>query len=506
MTPQEELKEVEGGETVIAVFGGVDSKPVERLFDTTTPGSALLFRKDLYHEGKRLIKGAKHIITANLLAVKKEAKSEQVLYVTFPEENEDISKRQEDNVASKAIQWVANDTKSYVVPVSRLTGVLEAHVRWANRLAESEGNDSPRVVPFVCRDYSYEEFGVVVKILTRSYVDEASIANSQNCIDYFGPFSVENLLVDLAVENDSGRGEEEPPQKKQMISEKEEVFDPTVIVCENEARMKAVLDIARTFDEPYVPFKILFIEGMLHYFDGDGDGFRGVIDVPMTAAASFVGDHNNVLALWCLDQYRQPNEPFTLEGAHKCCPFFYCAPEIHSDRILNLDIGSKVDLFDFAEGDPWAEHFEMNFRTEDGKSITEKMGSEEFLRNGIGLGLNVRVSDEELKSGLIKYLFNKHDRGNITPLDLRAGLSKADGDTTNGKYFHLDRDGKACFTPEQAQLASDYIASMGLEEKVKASLQKKKFELPQVSEKVSIVYCNDDRYGRMNVLVRNVIL
>lgn len=39
--------------------------------------------------------------------------------------------------------------------------------------------------------------------------------------------------------------------------------DANVIVCENEARMHAVLSVARAFNEPYVPFKILFVEGMM---------------------------------------------------------------------------------------------------------------------------------------------------------------------------------------------------------------------------------------------------
>ena len=55
-------------------------------------------------------------------------------------------------------------------------------------------------------------------------------------------------------------------------------------------------------------------------------------------------------------------------------------------------------------------------------------------------------------------------------------------------------NGEACFTRDQAELASEYIAEMKLDTKVRAPLQKKKFDLPQVSEKVCIVYCNDDRW------------
>ena len=217
--------------------------------------------------------------------------------------------------------------------------------------------------------------------------------------------------------------------------------------------------------------------------------------ISQTPAAAFVGDHNNVFALWCLDHYRS-FEKFTLERAHNSTPFFHCATAGLSERILGQQLGSKVDLFDGEEFSEWDEMFEVNF-----VSGPRKIDPEEFLRGGMGLGLNVRASDSELKCGLLEYMFNKHERAHVKPLDLRAGLStQLNGTQPVNSMFHLDADGKACFTREQAENASDYIAEMKLDEKVKASLQKKRFELPQVSEKVSMVYCNDDRYGKMNVL------
>jgi hypothetical protein len=528
VTPEEEAaKGVEGGETSIISFGGLNSNPVENVFDTKTPGCALLFRKDLNHEGKELIKGVKHIITANIFAVKK-TQSEKVLYVTFLEEEEDGVGKGGDGAAAAAaaaaasktaIQRVANASKSYVLPVSRLKGILEAHVRFTNAQAEAEGKDPPRVVTFLCTDFTFEQFGVVSRILNRCYVDEGSISHAKDCLDYFGPFDVQNLLVDLALEDSVG--DAEPPEKKQKeehsgsadtdMSEDANddnaaAVDADIIVCENEARMQAVLNIARQFNEPYVPFKILFVEGMLQYFDGDGDGFDAPLDVPMTAAAAFVGDYNNVLGLWCLDQRGDYNnvlalwnrdqshrtiQEFTLKDAHYCSPFFQCAPEDHSERLLNLDLGEKVELFRPPPGanyDSWGMPFEVTCNVW-GETKEVTMEPEEFLTRGLGLGLNVRVDDNELKSGLLKYMFNKYRRGDVEPLDLRAGLSKESEVVQRvNSLFHLDGNGKACFTREQAKLASDHIASIGLEEKVKASLNKKQFELPQVSEKVSMVY------------------
>jgi predicted 2-oxoglutarate/Fe(II)-dependent dioxygenase YbiX len=71
-----------GGETIIHTYGGATA------YDTTTTGSGILFRKDLLHEGNELISGEKHIITANIWAMRKE-QSKQVLLVTFPQEGKE---------------------------------------------------------------------------------------------------------------------------------------------------------------------------------------------------------------------------------------------------------------------------------------------------------------------------------------------------------------------------------------------------------------------------------
>lgn len=98
----------------------------------------------------------------------------------------------------------------------------------------------------------------------------------------------ENILVDLALDSDltSDLGNKKPKLAEESAPKLplRSQHDANVIVCENEARMHAVLSVARAFNEPYVPFKILFVEGMMHYFDGDMDGFNraGPFKVQMT--------------------------------------------------------------------------------------------------------------------------------------------------------------------------------------------------------------------------------
>ena len=57
--------------------------------------------------------------------------------------------------------------------------------------------------------------------------------------------------------------------------------------------------------------------------------------------------------------------------------------------------------------------------------------------------------------------------------------------------FHRYNDGKAVFSWKEAEPVSDYIVSINFEERVKARLQKKRFDLPQVSEEVDAFFCNE---------------
>ena len=97
----------------------------------------------------------------------------------------------------------------------------------------------------------------------------------------------------------------------------------------------------------------------------------------------------------------------------------YCAPEDHTERLLNLDLGAKCELFcppPEAEYASWEMHFKVTYDVE-GEGRKEKtIETEEFLREGMGLGLNVRVSDSELKSGLLKYMFSKYERSDVKPV------------------------------------------------------------------------------------------
>ena len=77
VTPAELARQTRGGETVVH---GYQCSLKSRA--STTPGRALIFRKDLEHEGAEVAAGEKHVLALNLWAVRKN-NSSQVLLVDF---------------------------------------------------------------------------------------------------------------------------------------------------------------------------------------------------------------------------------------------------------------------------------------------------------------------------------------------------------------------------------------------------------------------------------------
>ena len=137
-----------------------------------------------------------------------------------------------------SLKEVADASTSYALPVDVLSCMLSAHVQWANRTAEQQGETVPITYKF--RDFDFDTFGVAEKILNCLYVTEKAINRAQDCLDYFDPFEAENISLNLAV----AQGEQKPHN------------------CETEARMRAVASVAAALGErDFVPFKVLFVEG-----------------------------------------------------------------------------------------------------------------------------------------------------------------------------------------------------------------------------------------------------
>jgi hypothetical protein len=176
ITPDEHAKENQGGKTVLHMKSGKQQKYVSDA--TTTPGSALAFRKDLEHESTVLTTGEKHILMLNLWAWPKE--SDGVLLVEF-NEAEAATKRPQAET-DHALRELACGDRSYAISMSeaksssKLTECIES---WQAR----EQNSS--VLRYNCKG-SYDEFGTIFRILRRMYVCQEEVEKRAELIKHYG--------------------------------------------------------------------------------------------------------------------------------------------------------------------------------------------------------------------------------------------------------------------------------------------------------------------------------
>ncbi|KAL3904666.1 MAG: hypothetical protein SGILL_009979 [Bacillariaceae sp.] len=485
-------------------------------YDTVTPGKGLVFRKDLEHAGSLLTAGEKHILTANILGMRKQS-SNQVVFVTFPNKDKQQQSRYKLRSAVAALKQVACQDSSYALPVDCLIGtVLDAHVRFTNRQYESNSEELPPVVTYECTNFTFEQFGTVAKILLRSYVHEDEISKHADAIEFFGPFAAENLLVQLAVESTAveeskacqkfvqpkvhkltgvaDSGDRKPAAKKSKSEEdtatkEEEDEDLAVIVCENESRTQVVAEVAGALGfSHYVPFKMVFVHG--HFLHGNYDRY---VDVPVTPVALTVGDFNHVFALQNVGG----------QGRVTACTI--------------ADYHNKYNYFATPDPPGWNGET-IRWPESESEEDFEEYGYEyhrqkqEFAESPRGLALKVALGSAQVREQLSEHVLeNMSSEGPVwefthfEPLSSYStephGTNEKEDQGSPVALFHRDQAGNATFTMQEAEDASKYIASMNLDGRVKSLLQKKRFELRQQVEEGREYYCNESTYTNISVLL-----
>eukprot|EP00121_Abeoforma_whisleri_P001070 Awhi_evm1s953 len=196
VTPEEEAKDCVGGETVVS-FG--DNYEFESLA-TTTPGRALLFRKDMAHRGNEVLQGTKEICTLNLWMTRE--KTTELLNIVFSSEAFD----------ERGWEFVddfdrPDSHRSYVLDVAALDDIPETifsnflRIEKAKREQVQQQPHQPRleqpqlllplssqqqIYTFECTVCSYEDFSLIYSILCRQPIDVETMLHSQDLLDYFG--------------------------------------------------------------------------------------------------------------------------------------------------------------------------------------------------------------------------------------------------------------------------------------------------------------------------------
>jgi hypothetical protein len=215
-------------------------------------------------------------------------------------------------------------------------------------------------------------------------------------------------------------------------------------------------------------------------------------------AACLLGDHDNIFFLRKNCSTRGVC-PRSLQWIHENADVFKTYPE---DILSTVFSGvSPEDEVDFFGRD--IEDFEAMLKYQQKLDELDYEIKEVHEENGYGFGLKVglKSSDGDAKTAVIESSLHKphgmlkHGAGHKTVyLPGIAGEGQVDDGIS---LFHRNENGETCFTAKEAERASDFIASYGLEERVKAYLQKKRFVLPQKSEKVAEKFYI---YGTINIL------
>jgi len=418
----------------------------------------------------------------------------------------------------RCLARAADQDTSYALPVGhwKKGTKLEEYVRRINNRHQDRDENLPTVIPYCCTKFSYEEFGTVAKILGRAYVNEDNLRKHTRAIRYFGPFENANLLVDLAAKqqplskNDDVNNKEEascerfvkPPnattshrtlfgKKSKTVEAKsqEEKDDLDVIVCESESRAKVVYNVARLLGlDDYVPFKMLFVEGTIL-----NEGMETTCRFEqVTPLGLLVGDYNHVFGL---QNVRNDTLARTLK-------------DMHHKHFFDVDLTEGEWIFrEEAHDDDW----EL---------------SELFAEECRGLGLKVALGESNKKRHWRHFLttYTLYQRFCEVPrVDIREDLFALSDFSGEGKesdnrveeynhagkpqkLFHRDENYKATFTKKEAASASRFIAEMNLDERVKAKLQQKRWELPQETADHEEYYCNDTTYSNMSILCLSGLL
>ena len=535
VTPNDVAELSEGGKTVIHHGPG----KLRIAYDATTmPGYALLFRKDLEHEGQMLTKGEKHILNCNVWGSR--MYSGQVLNVRFPivsmknssgssnSSDSEYSSNSSDSKYSSGSSG-SNTRHSYALAVEQIKGtMLETYVEWQKRQLSKVSETE--IFIYDCKVCSFEEFETIFRVLTYQHITETSIIAAQPLLDYFGPIPRVNILVENSPVNPAAAAKEYVDYDYFDVDFDNDDFDfvdKDIIVCESAERTAVVAKLARCLGLPYVPFRMVLVEGSFAFVSGDfaGDNTGDVNDdvrpIPMTTVWATIGEHEHILVMRDINATKLKSyhhgysEPSIRELYH-----------IMQNAMEEADDAVKATHEKYASGDfiinggrCTAAHHRVVYH-HGGPKTWERHRYPDDTYAPLGmLTLVEHVDKWRSSNGNISNIFNGQRGGQwmddkfllpdqcvYLPDDQSSHSLGDDASnlTEDGTWlFHRDSSGKTCFTKAEARAASEHICvKLDLEAQVLESLNSVKFQLAQqsIAKEDSAYFCNESVYGELNIL------
>jgi len=543
VTPDEAAGQCRGGETVVY---GNGMKMRSRA--TTIPGEGLVFRKDLKHEGLEVSEGEKHILSVNLWATRK-VSTAQILLVTFDQ----TSGAAAGSESTDTLAAVA-DGPWYAINVGDCTGFLASHVAWANMQADERGASRPEIVRYNCPDFDSVAFGTVFRIMIGCYVTAAELLEHSDAIDFFAPSKVENVLVSLDIDSpvleklaaSSSASASLTCEKcgkdgasrcarckggcfcsvecfQALFAQHKDACDAKhaqssaavtaagtvdqasedcgeVVVCDSTERTSVVAAVAQRLDLDWIKFKVVFVEG-----SADFGQFEGKL-LPMMAAWVSVGDYDNILLSRSIFQRKDCAKSLTIEQILRTKEF-RMPPEEHREKLgMDSDEGGfrcsealEWDPLDISWG--YERENEMDYDLDVGcfyygLELAERGPGGEIAQNTTSQG----TMPKKVEKNIVRTILEHDQPYPHYPCVVLPGGNDSTSPVSNSSLYHRDSHGKTCFSKEEAARASEHLAAMQFDERVKECLQKRRFNLPQEKHAPEIFWCNEQVYGNINIL------
>lgn len=499
---------VEGGETAIHV--NPHYTHVSRA--TVTPGSALLFRKDLLHEGMMLNSGTKDIVSVNIWVSRKSTANDAILFLTFSD-------------AATVVEPVKDVMygQSYAIPVSQIMMFPDSMLAGFCRFEDARSSEAAsmrKIYKYECKDCSYDDFATVFKVITGTSISPAEMETYSELLSYYG-FVHKNIMVDIfspELETDvptlNGYEESEEftyfkfglglgkqccmlctrvgklftcgkcsavhycSRRCQTIHWNEKhrhecgyvAPGPTTdfIILPSEERTEVVARTAAGLLQPYIKFKILFAEGSKSF----GGGMSGTDPVQFHMEPLYMtfGDYNNLMHKVRLATTNREHDVQEISG------------EFEDEILEALKPNQTVRFID--EDDD----------CEDGDLILTDSCDASY-----NFELLVCEESTYTTEQIIYDMMDNSNRGTFR-LDGIVLPSKGEPAASFDK-FHIDGEEKTAFTAEQAAKMIDYLDSTDFIDRVRKGLNSVKFNIPQRRESEEMFFCNENVYATFNFMI-----
>jgi hypothetical protein len=453
-----------------------------------TTGHSILFRKDMNHEGAIITSGHKHIMTCNIHV--------------FPSLKQGGSSLPKDCNEILIVDFGEQHPEKYVLPVINVLkheSILKVAIDFAK-------NTKYKYVTY--DNITPEQFAIIYKIIMDEYVTFDEFHASKDILDYFC-IDVKNILFNLQ----SG-GEIKTVNNLS--------FNQPIILFHDGETAEYAKNIVSENGLPYVPFKVVFAEGMnddvsyatfpylscgdncvMYYFKVDsGSDITGRIDV----GEILKFNRNDEVAKMNWKQRKNWSaKDYTHYNIHSCCIF----SEQIEDEVESEEDGESGN--DDSESDESEDDIPVRRPTKTvavAKSPRSAIADDElvkFYRNDNekpplenGATYSQYPFNADSLYGSMQYIDFDFSIPNISNKDVIELLVQKD-EYHDFTHHTFKKTNKTDF--ELMQCVKAKMIELHFFDYIRANINSLQFHLPQYKENHHKHFCNEEVYVKSTLIV-----